>query len=104
MAFRKSGKIRAPSSKKELAVRGRGRNHDVAALLSLSAKVAREDAVDGIHRLRTAAERENGRIRFRGVVPVRQDHLVLHRPASHLLRLVDHFRTQRKGGSQPRDR
>src|SRR4026209_1327711 len=86
------GKNSCAFFEKELAVWRRRRNDDVAPLFSFGAKVPREDPLDSVHRLRTTAERENGRIRFRRVVSVRQDHFVLDRPASHLLRLVDYLR------------
>jgi len=61
----------------------RGRDDDVTAFLGFSAEVAIQNPVDRVHRLGTAAERDDARIRFRGVVASGQDHLVLHGHASH---------------------
>ena len=65
--FRKAGNSRATLGE-QLAVRGGGCHDDVPASFRLGAEVAVEHAVHGVHRLRTAAQGDDRRVRLRGIV------------------------------------
>jgi hypothetical protein len=91
----KLGKDAVSVLKEQVAVGRGGRNHDIAALLGLGLEVAAEHAVDGVHRLRAAAEGENGRVRFCWIEAVRQDDLVVHGRAGDVLCLLDDLRAER---------
>ena len=86
----------------QIAVGRGGRHDDVPAFLGLGSKVAAQDPVHGVHRLRTAAERDDPRICLGRVVAVRQHDLVVNGDAGDLLRLFQHAGSRRHAAEHDR--
>ncbi len=79
------------------------RHHDVSALLGFRPEVSVQHTIDGVHRLRAAAERNDPRVRLRRVVAIRQNHFVMDRDATHGHRLFLHVGSRGQGERHQRN-
>src|SRR5439155_23394310 len=71
--------------KEQVAVWRSWTDDDIAALFRLGAQVAVENTVDGVHRLRPAAEGKDGGIGLRRIETVGKDNFVIDRRPANLL-------------------
>src|SRR6266550_4075097 len=79
----------------QLTVRRGRSDNDITALFSLGTEVAIENVVHRVHRLRTAAESQDGWICLGRILAARKDGLVMNGRTAHRLRLLEHIRLER---------
>src|SRR5262249_4133098 len=70
-------------------------DHDVTAFLSLCTEIPVEDVVHSVHRLRTATESQDARIRLGSIVAIGKDNLIIDRRVTDLLCLLEQFCLER---------